>query len=344
MRDCDYVTEMTSNEGKALRRGKKKQTIPMLEFKEVIPTQELFYDRKKLPPVLKNYVLPLYLQQNKCALIDEDGVNAGMQALLRSCYHQDLNLVMQMPFENAFLIMYPTEIKMSPSDKRTFTLPQFILHLGNDKDIEDGAPKQQTPEQAEKEMLIVKTFNKLIEAKMFCHHDPREVAAAIIIVFCYYRYSEDQSVNLRRAVYLANVFLLGEGHIPIPYEALVDLTFTSMIEEDIKRWVARRDVHTEMTAGYIKSLVRKCDVCGQLKHADGRVNLPVMTCTKCKHGYYCSAICQGAAWKSHKPFCMDNREAIHGQKHRARPSLDTPLQGDAAAPSNASSKDCPKSE
>lgn len=293
--------------------------IPILEYKEVIPTQDKFRDRTKIPPILKHFILPMYMRQRKCALIDEDSGNGGMEMLIRMFYHKDLNTVMQMPFENAFLLFLPQSIKMSPDDPRNLTLTGFVLHPRKIDPKSSQNLRKRTPAQIQKEKLICNAFTNLIERCMFCHYDPREVAAMIVVVFCYYAYHEDTLENLRAGVYLANLILLGEGEIPIPAEAMDDEYFALMIAQDCQRWVARRDVFVEMTTGYIKTLVRKCDVCGQLKHKDGRKDLPVMTCTRCNHGYYCSRECQVTAYEAHKPFCFENRSAIQGQKTRARP-------------------------
>jgi MYND finger len=306
-------------EEKKTRRIKNADKIPILEYKEIIPTREKFRDRVKIPPILKHFILPAYMRQRKCALIDEDAGNGGMESLIRMLYHKDLNTVMQMPFENAFLLFLPTTIKMSANDPRNLSLPSFVLHPRKIDPLSGQTSEQQTSAQREKEKLIRHAFTNLIERCIFCHYDPREVAAMIVVIYCYYAYHEETLENLRAGVYLANLILMGEGEIPIPAEAMTDEYFALMIAQDCQCWVARRDVFVEMTTGYIKSLVRKCDVCGQLKQKDGRKDLPVMTCTRCNHGYYCSRECQVTAYEVHKPFCFENRSAIQGQKSRARP-------------------------
>ena len=191
----------------------KTERIPILEYKDVIPLPEDFCDRKKLPPILTHFILPMYLRKSQCALVDEDENNAGMEALLRKFYHVDYNTIMSMPFENAFILMWPDPFALDENDTRKLILPQFILHP-HKLSLEPGQePPKQTPKQRAKEQLIVETFEMLIQKRMFCHHDIRSIAALIIVVYCYYSFEEDQLTNLRRAVYFANLILLAKGAV-----------------------------------------------------------------------------------------------------------------------------------
>lgn len=310
----------------APKKGKRSDSADQykLPLPDVTPSRADFYDRKRLPPKLLHFTLPAYLRQAKCALIDDDERNDGLANTTRGIVHYDMNNVMDMPFANAYLMSLPEKISINDPEPRTTTLPSFVLHP---KPL-TNADTPPSAVQIERETHINEAFSRAVRPRLLCHHDPREIAASILIIFMHYRYHQTDDENMRAAVFLANVVLLAESEVPIPLEAMGDNTLRVAVALDAKKWIMNRKVSTEMTAAYLKSLVRKCNACGGMRTRDGVVMLPAAACNGCSQAFYCSKECLEKDWLNHKQFCKENREAKVASMNRAnaRRSAPPPIQ------------------
>lgn len=281
--------------------------------------REMFFDRKGLPPKLRNYILPMAMRTPICSVTDVDEGNSALERIVRSSVHYDMNTALGMPFSNAFLLVLPTGVKIDKNAPDVPTLPSFVVNeiakKTGVKRLGEGG-KARLWEKSEAYLNAI--YSQYINMTCMAHYDPRMSAATALVMCHQYSYFEDSADDMRAGAFIANTILLAEGMVPLTAEIIRSAVLMDAVLTDVNDWARVGDVVVTRTFAVLKALRWRCDVCGafpkgiikRVKNAafagDDFEAPNAHTCSRCERARYCGPTCQKEDWERHRAFCADN--------------------------------------
>jgi len=288
---------------------------------------ETYYSRKNLPLKLRHYRVPADMRAPMCRLLDSDEAASGMELLVSSLVHIDLErLYGRIPeFHRPFELSFPVGVRVS-KDEPQVDLMAFVVN-----NMARNYPGVVVNALALDKLRAFFRFTIMDQACPAMRH-PCDIASALFVGAIMYNPFVDESASraahvaaggagdapeeevvaighmeaaLRAAAFLANIVLLGENMPPLRAEEIRSPLIRVAYTKDVTSWY-NRDKHVNMpnecTHAFFKALRRGCHYCCATPAKLSR-------CGRCHIVQYCSHDCQVADWVRHKPFCNDNRNA-----------------------------------
>lgn len=289
---------------------------------------ELYYSRKGLPLKLRSYRIPVAMRAAPCRLLDDDEANSGLELLVSTLAHLDMEKAYGVVPElhRPFMLVLPLGVRASEGAPERKLVEFVVDHVARNYAgvvINDLA-------LARLDQFFYKTI--MSEACPAMRH-PCDIAAAVFLGFLMYNPFVDTpatvsahvagggaaddptekmsavarvDVAVRAGAFAANIILLGENMPPLRAADLAAPLLAVAYSKDLAAWAADcgRDslMHNECMRAYLRSLRRGCHYCDASPKSMQR-------CTRCHAIQYCSRECHAADWARHKRFCNENRAA-----------------------------------